>query len=206
MLVTPPRNNQSIGTIENALINVISGGFRDEVIREGLILMGHWNPEFIFRRDSFHNDFKHKLHLNPMSIIAYKRMAQRARDRGITDDNRYLLDMDTDTNPLEVYRNYRKPLKKKDEYDDKEQLLFLETYGVCDSPEQLLSIYDFEKDKRKLFICFVEIRRDDQPSDGGWRYHKWGEYVGEQNPQNEYIYYDKHIEKVYTYHVYELKD
>lgn len=78
------------------------------------------------------------------------------------------------------------------------------TYGVCDSPEQLLARYDFEADPRTLFISMVEIRRENEPPDGGWRYHKWGDYIGTQNPQQEYLYDDKHIERVWTYHVYEL--
>lgn len=80
----------------------------------------------------------------------------------------------------------------------------VQTYGVCDSPVQLLAAYDFENDPRPLFISMVEIRREDQESSGGWRYHKWGDYIGSQNPQSEYLYDDKHIEAVWTYHVYEL--
>lgn len=32
----------------------------------------------------------------------------------------------------------------------------------------------------------------------------WGAYIGNQNPQHEYIYDDKHIDKVYCYHIYEI--
>lgn len=207
MLVTPPKNSASIGAVESALISVVSNGFREKEIGKGLILMGHWNPKFVFKQDSFHHEWDHRLELNPRTIIGNKRMVKRAKERGITDDNKYLLQFETNTDPLKVYRNYKRPLRKRQrEYAEGTETLFLNNYGVCDSPEQLLSIYDFEKDERKLFICFVEIKREDEPSNGGWRYHKWGEYVGEQNPQSEYIYHDKHIEKVYTYSVYQLKD
>jgi hypothetical protein len=38
----------------------------------------------------------------------------------------------------------------------------------------------------------------------GWRYHKWGDYIGSQNPQSEYLYDDTHIDAVWTFHIYEL--
>jgi hypothetical protein len=84
---------------------------------------------------------------------------------------------------------------------------FLNSYGVVDTPEQLIELFPFLKDSlRKFCISFVEIRREHQSSEGGWRYHKWGSYYGKQNPQQEYLYDDKHIERVYTFHIYELTD
>jgi hypothetical protein len=85
-----------------------------------------------------------------------------------------------------------------------DQEYYLGSYGVCDSPEQLLSIYDFDADPRKFCISFVKIEKATQPSEYGWRWHKWGEYVGNQNPQHEYIHDEPEIDVVYTYHVYEL--
>jgi hypothetical protein len=40
---------------------------------------------------------------------------------------------------------------------------------------------------------------------GGWRWHKWGPYIGTQEPKCEYIHDEPEIEEVFTYHVYELK-
>lgn len=80
----------------------------------------------------------------------------------------------------------------------------LDEYGVCDNIEQVLSRFDFEADEREFVINFVEIRRDEQPADGGWRWHKWGEYIGTQNPQYEYIHDEPEIESVFCYHVYEI--
>jgi hypothetical protein len=77
-------------------------------------------------------------------------------------------------------------------------------YGVCDNIEQVLNRFDFEADERVFVINFVEIRRDEQPADGGWRWHKWGEYIGTQDPQCEYIHDEPKIESVFCYHVYEI--
>lgn len=80
-------------------------------------------------------------------------------------------------------------------------------YGVADNYEQILEHYPFEVNnpKSNYVIILTEVRKDNQPSDGGWRWHKWGEYIGTQNPQYEYLYDEKDIEKVYCYHIYEIE-
>lgn len=78
-------------------------------------------------------------------------------------------------------------------------------YGVCDSPEQFKSKYldALRSDARyEYVVSFVHLRKSEQPSRGGWRWHKWGEYVGEKDPQCEYLYDEPEIEEVYTFHVY----
>jgi hypothetical protein len=80
----------------------------------------------------------------------------------------------------------------------------LDEYGVCDSIEQVLERFDFEGDERAFAINFVEIRRDEQPESGGWRWHKWGEYIGTKEPQYEYLYDEPEIESVLCYHIYEI--
>ena len=34
---------------------------------------------------------------------------------------------------------------------------------------------------------------------GGWRWHKWGEYIGVHEPQHEYLSYEKDIDYVLSY-------
>ena len=58
---------------------------------------------------------------------------------------------------------------------------------------------------KNFVIGLSTVERDRQPSDGGWRWHKWGEYIGNQNPEHEYLYDDIHIDKVYCFHIYEIK-
>lgn len=78
------------------------------------------------------------------------------------------------------------------------------SYGVCDSPEQLLAAYDFDADPRKLTISLVKILRSSQPRYGGWRWHKWGPYIGKRQPLREYLHDEPDIEEVFTYHVYDV--
>ena len=78
-------------------------------------------------------------------------------------------------------------------------------YGLCDTPEQLLEYHPhLADDDIKRVISITPIWRRDQSEFGGFRYHKWGQYIGKQKPRNEYIYDDKHIEFVCSFHIYRL--
>lgn len=84
---------------------------------------------------------------------------------------------------------------------------YVSPYGVCDS---LLDVPEHPSYKslladptRRFTIIGVEVRKDHQPSSGGWRWHKWGEYIGKHEPQHEYLFYEENIESVWTFHVYE---
>lgn len=78
-------------------------------------------------------------------------------------------------------------------------------YGVCDSPEQVTDRWPrIIVDRRPFVIAFTPFLRADQPEQGGWRWHKWGEYIGTQEPTHEYLYDEPHIDKVYTFHIYEV--
>lgn len=80
-------------------------------------------------------------------------------------------------------------------------------YGVCDSLENLLEEYPELLDEsdgcRKFVVVMHRIDKSDQPDLGGWRWHKWGDYIGKQTPTCEYIYDEPIIETVYCFHIYE---
>lgn len=78
-------------------------------------------------------------------------------------------------------------------------------YGVCDSPEQLIEQFPIiESDPRSLIVTFSPLLKSNQPSSGGWRWHKWGPYIGTQEPQCEYLYDEPLIDKVYCYYILEV--
>lgn len=79
-------------------------------------------------------------------------------------------------------------------------------YGVCDNYEQILAHHPEVNDPNKKFvITLTPIVKANEPSSGGWRWHKWGEYIGTLNPQHEYLYdEDDTIQQVYVYHIYLL--
>lgn len=83
---------------------------------------------------------------------------------------------------------------------------FLDAYGVCDNAQQVVDLYDLEETKGNFTVCLTPIRRDHEPAEGGWRWSKWGRYIGTQNSNAEYIHDESEIELVYVYHVYPWSD
>lgn len=80
-------------------------------------------------------------------------------------------------------------------------------YGVCDNYEQILEKCKdiLDTPNKNYVIGLSTVERATQPANGGWRWHKWGEYIGNQNPEHEYLYDDTHIDKVYCFHIYEIE-
>ena len=84
---------------------------------------------------------------------------------------------------------------------------FFGSYGVCDSIEQMLERCPMlETSDRKFAVGFTLVRKADQSPQGGWRWHKWGEYIGTQEPKCEYLYDEPVIEQAYCYNVIEFTD
>ena len=80
-------------------------------------------------------------------------------------------------------------------------------YGLCDNYHQVLEHYKdskFISSNEKWCLLLSPIFRKDQAEHGGFRYHKWGEYIGNQNPTHVYLYDDKHIDMVISYHFYKM--
>ena len=77
-------------------------------------------------------------------------------------------------------------------------------YGVCDTVEQLLAACpELEAPGREFVVTVTTIRKANEPSNYGWRWHKWGEYIGTHEPQCEYIHDELDIEEVLVFHIYE---
>jgi hypothetical protein len=84
---------------------------------------------------------------------------------------------------------------------------YISTYGVCDTVEQWKEAYAalVNHPTRKFAVGFTEVRKADEPESGGWRWHKWGPYIGTKSPQCEYIAHEgPEIESVLTYSIVEI--
>ena len=82
--------------------------------------------------------------------------------------------------------------------------LSINAYGVCDSVEQILAACpELENSDRKFVVTVTPIIRDQEPKQGGWRWHKWGPYIGTKKPQHEYLCDETDIDKVLVFHIYE---
>lgn len=96
------------------------------------------------------------------------------------------------------------PHMREDAYDGS---VSRNSYGVCDSVEQLLAHFpELEAPGREFVVTLTEVRKADQSPTGGWRWHKWGPYIGNHNPQYEYLYDEEGIDAVLVYHIYERID
>lgn len=79
------------------------------------------------------------------------------------------------------------------------------SYGVVDHWTQLpLKILD--EDPRPLLVYMARHRREDQP-EYGWRWHKWGPYLGvhEGATDHEYLRDALDVVEVFSYCIVELK-
>jgi len=99
--------------------------------------------------------------------------------------------------------------ESKNRQNRREPILFeyVDNYGVCDSIDQFMSEFGelLERSPHKLVISFTHIRKDAQPAKDGWRWHKWGPYVGNGTPSTEYLCDEPGFpDGVYTYHIYGL--
>lgn len=82
---------------------------------------------------------------------------------------------------------------------------YVADYGVADSYEQVLDKYPhLAASDRKYLLRVITLRKEDEEP-GGWRWHKWGAYIGVQEPQTEYLYDEPVIDQVVLWHVYEVK-
>lgn len=79
------------------------------------------------------------------------------------------------------------------------------TSGVCDDLQNLLEKFpELEADpSRQFVVTLTRIDRSTQPDSGGWRWHKWGRYIGTQTPTTEYIADEPNIETVYCFRIHE---
>lgn len=83
---------------------------------------------------------------------------------------------------------------------------YIGCYGVCDDISNLLDRCPLlVESSRQFVVTFTRVRRDltNKGRGGGWRWHKWGAYIGKHTPTTEYLDDEPEIEQVFCYHVYE---
>jgi len=83
-------------------------------------------------------------------------------------------------------------------------------YGVCDNYSQAIEKYKelvndgvIDKDEN-IVIMLVPLFRERQ-SQFGWRWKKWGRYVGIQERKHEYLYDEKNIELVFSFEIFVMR-
>lgn len=82
----------------------------------------------------------------------------------------------------------------------------ISTYGVADNIEQIKERYKSQIESDNPVVIGVTVMsKEHQPEDGGWRWHKWGQYIGTQDPQCEYLYDEPEIKEVLVFHIFAVK-
>lgn len=77
-------------------------------------------------------------------------------------------------------------------------------FGVCDHWHQIIDRWPvLITDPRPFLIKLTTIVRRDQPEEGGWRWHKWGPYIGNYEISHEYLH-DELINEVTVWQIYEM--
>lgn len=81
-------------------------------------------------------------------------------------------------------------------------------YGVADNWYQIIARWHDELvlSDRRFLITYTPIIKANQGPEGGWRWHKWGEYIGVYEPTTEYLYDEPEIEDVIVFHIFEMND
>jgi hypothetical protein len=84
---------------------------------------------------------------------------------------------------------------------------FFGSYGVADNIDQILQKYDpYIKDPDNYFCIYTtKITKSEEPQEGGWRWEKWGEYIGTQEPKRQYLYDEPLIESIFVFHIIQVK-
>jgi len=86
---------------------------------------------------------------------------------------------------------------------------YSEFYGVADNVSQILDYIDLIKKEGKenfdnAIIAINFHYKRHQPADGGWRWHKWGRYLGKYRISHEYLY-DEDIAMVISWEIINLE-
>ena len=86
---------------------------------------------------------------------------------------------------------------------------WLNEYGVCDTVEQFLALAKdrLEADARTFVVTFTRIPKEpeNKGEGGGWRWHKWGPYIGVGEITEEYLDDEEGFpDGVLIYHVFQV--
>ena len=83
-----------------------------------------------------------------------------------------------------------------------------ESFGVADSVAQVVAALPSQvvASAQAYVVAVVQVNKRDQPAWGGWRWHKWGPYIGQQSPTAEYLADEPLISEVWCYSVYAVRE
>jgi hypothetical protein len=107
-----------------------------------------------------------------------------------------------------IHKVTGEPLVLREAFHNGQLNEVLEPYGVADSVEQVLRYLEVGllHPDRRYAVFVAPIFKGGQPERGGWRWHKWGIYIGDTPPEYEYLYDEDRHDFVVLFHVYIVSD
>lgn len=164
--------------------------------REGNVIYGLTNPN--------HEFWKISPHTEPLIVFSIKELEDGVYEGGLNFEH----DISGYTQ-MEAYGAYHQLTKQGipiESYKFEDMIQGVSPYGVADNIEQVKQYAkEMIESDNPVVISVTEIRKDEEPEEGGWRWHKWGQYIGKQKPKCEYLYDEPKIESVYVFHVYAVR-
>ena len=82
----------------------------------------------------------------------------------------------------------------------------IRAYGLCDNSEQIMHILGkvLEQDHRRWVVSVHPIFRGHEPEHDGFRFDKWGPYVGTRKFTHDYLYDCTDIDYICVWHIYRI--
>lgn len=77
-------------------------------------------------------------------------------------------------------------------------------YGVCDNYQQVIDCYNLNEMGGDYVLAITPIYKSHQSESGGWRWHKWGKYIGVHEITQEYLYDEPVVELVYCFTLFQV--
>lgn len=78
----------------------------------------------------------------------------------------------------------------------------LRASGLADNEDQVLARFKhLENHKGKFVIEMHPVLRKNEPELHGFRFHKWGEYIGDFDINREYLYDQKDMDVIYVFSI-----
>jgi hypothetical protein len=73
--------------------------------------------------------------------------------------------------------------------------------GIADTPEQVLAYTKADTMQTPCVVLLTVIERAKQPKIGGWRWSKWGTYIGTRKRKADFLANEPEIDKVLVWRV-----
>lgn len=158
----------------------------------GMYRMGAWKPQLYFQEGLIEYRNEHCARLTE-------------EERALPEDKRYPLAMAKVREIMDQHEREARDMRRI--YSQRYSRNWpwhtgdVPDYGIVDTPAQVLERFPhLADDEKPRILTFTEHRRLDQHPTQGFRYHKNGKYWGRQRPRHEHLFDDTHIERVWTFH------